>query len=151
MSKIITIGGKKIGDDQHLFIIAEGGVNHNSQLDLALKLIDEAAFAGADAIKFQTWRAEQLVTRAGKMADYQKRNTGKEKSQFDMLRRLELGEVWYPDLIQHAKDRRIILLSTPHGGFEAVDLMEHYNFPEFKFASGDIINLPLLAKTALSI
>lgn len=148
MAKVIRIGDKKIGDGQPVFVIAEGGVNHNNQLDLALKLIDEAAIAGADAIKFQTWRAEQLVTRAGKMADYQKRNTGREESQFDMLKRLELKEEWYPQLADRAKEKGIILLSAPHGGFEAVDLMEKYNFPAFKFASGDITNLPLLEYAA---
>lgn len=148
MSERIIIGNKKVDVDQPAFIIAEGGVNHNGRLDLALQLIDAATDAGADAIKFQTWRAEQLVTRAGKMADYQKRNTGKEESQFNMLKGLELQEEWYPQLLQHARDKGIILLSTPHGGFEAVDLMERYNFPAFKFASGDITNLPLLEYAA---
>lgn len=148
MVKEISISGKKIGPGQPCFVIAEGGVNHNSRLDLALRLIDAAADAGADAIKFQTWRAEQLVTQAGKMADYQKRNTGKTESQLDMLRRLELKEDWYPDLIAHAIKRRIILLSTPHGGFASVDLMEKYDFPAFKFGSGDITNLPVLEYAA---
>ena len=145
---LINIGGKNVGDNQPVFVIAEGGVNHNSNLDLALKLIDAAADAGADAIKFQTWRAEQLVTKAGKMAEYQKRNTGKEESQFDMLKKLELKEGWYPQLFQRAKEKGIILLSTPHGGFEAIDFMEQYNFPAFKIASGDITNLPFLEYAA---
>lgn len=148
MVKEISIAGKKIGSGQPCFIIAEGGVNHNSRLDLALKLIDAAKDAGADAIKFQTFRAEQLVTGTGMMADYQKRNTGKTESQLDMLRRLELKEQWYPDLIAHAKKRKIVLLSTPHGGFESVDLMEKYDFPAFKFGSGDITNLPVLEYAA---
>lgn len=148
MPKLISIGGKKIGEGFPVFIIAEGGVNHNSRLDLALDLIDAAADAGADAIKFQTWRAEQLVTRTGKMADYQKRNIGKEESQFEMLKKLELKEHWYPQLIQRAKEKGIILMSTPHGGFESVDLMQKYNFPAFKFGSGEITNLPLLEYAA---
>ncbi len=148
MRKEIKIGSKSIGGDYPVFIIAEGGVNHNGRLDLALNLIDAAAETEADAIKFQTWRAEQLVTKAGKMAEYQKRNTGKEESQFEMLKKLELKEEWYPQLIKHAQDRGIILLSAPHGGFEAVDLMEKYNFPAFKFPSGDITNLPLLKYAA---
>lgn len=148
MPKLISIGGKKIGEGFPVFIIAEGGVNHNSRLDLALDLIDAAADAGADAIKFQTWRAEQLVTRAGKMADYQKRNIGKEESQFEMLKKLELKEHWYPQLIKRAKEKGIILLSTPHGGFESVDFLQKYNFPAFKFGSGEITNLPLLEYAA---
>lgn len=148
MQKFIRIANKKIGPGEPVFIIAEGGVNHNSKLDLALKLIDAAAKTGADAIKFQTWRAEELVIRVGKMADYQKRNTGKEESQFEMLKRLELREDWYPELIERAKERGIILLSTPHGGFESVKLMEKYDFPAFKFGSGDITNLPVLEYTA---
>lgn len=148
MVKGFKIGDKKVGIGQSVFVIAEGGVNHNSRLDLALKLIDAAAEAGADAIKFQTWRAEQLVTKSGKMADYQKRNTGKEESQFEMLKKLELKEEWYPALIKRAKQKEIILLSTPHGGFESVDLLVKYNFPAFKFGSGDITNLPLLEYAA---
>ncbi|KKS95707.1 N-acetylneuraminate synthase [Candidatus Giovannonibacteria bacterium RIFCSPLOWO2_01_FULL_43_160] len=146
--KDIIIQGKKVNYGLTPFIIAEGGVNHNSDLDLAIKLIDAAAEAGADAIKFQTWRAEQLATKAGKMADYQKRNIGKEESQFDMLKKLELKEKWYPQLIKRAKEKNIILLSTPHGGFEAIDFMERYNFPAFKIASGDITNLPFLEYAA---
>ncbi len=148
MRKEIKIGSRSIGDDDPVFIIAEGGVNHNGKLDLALKLIDAAAEAGADAIKFQTWRAEQLVTKAGKMADYQKRNTGKDESQFEMLKKLELNENWYPVLMKRAEEKGIILLSAPHGGFEAVDLMKEYNFPAYKIPSGDITNLPLLEYAA---
>lgn len=148
MTELIKIADKKVGIGQPVFVIAEGGVNHNSRLDLALRLIDEAAKVGADAIKFQTWRAEQIVTRSGKMADYQKRNTGKEESQFEMLKKLELKEEWYPALIKRAKQKGIILLSTPHGGFESVDLLVKYNFLAFKFGSGDITNLPLLEYAA---
>lgn len=144
MLKPLIIGNKKVNFDQPTFIIAEAGVNHNGRLDLALKLIDSAADAGADAIKFQTWRVEDLVTKFGKMASYQKRNLKREVSQFEMLKSLELKEKWYPKLIKRAKEKKIILLSTPHGGFEAVDLMQKFNFPAFKFSSGDITNLPLL-------
>ncbi len=120
----ITIQGKKIGKGATTpFIIAEAGVNHNGKLDLALKLVDVAANAGADAVKFQTWRAGELVTMEGKMAGYQIQNTGKEESQYDMLKRLEFSEAWYPKLIARAKEKNIILLSAPHGGFPAVDLM----------------------------
>lgn len=148
MPKLINIGGKLIGGNQPVFIIAEAGVNHNGRLDLALKLIDEAAKAGADAVKFQTFKAEQVVTAAGEMADYQKKNLGKIESQLAMLKKLELKEKYYPVLIKRAKERKIIFLSTPHGGFESVDFLQKLKIPAFKFGSGDLTNLPLLEYAA---
>ncbi len=147
-SKCLKIGGRPVGKGHPVFVIAEAGVNHNGNFDLALKLIDSAAEAGADAVKFQTFRAEQVVTSAGKMADYQKRNIGKEDSQIEMLRGLELKEDWYPALIKRAKEKGIIFISTPHGGMESVDLLESCNVPAFKFGSGDLTNLPLLEYAA---
>src|SRR5205814_5252301 len=117
------IGNYKVSYDNDPFIIAEAGVNHNGNRETALNLIDAAAEAGADAVKFQTFRAEQVVTVAGQMADYQKRNLGKENSQIEMLRVLELKEDWYPDLIKRAQEKGIIFISKLHGGKEAVDLM----------------------------
>ncbi len=146
--KPIFIQNKKVNYGLKPFVIAEAGVNHNGSLDLALKLVDAAAFAGADAIKFQTFRAEQVVTVSGKMADYQKRNLGKEESQMKMLKKLELKEKHYPALIQRAKERNIIFLSTPHGGFESADFLQKLKIPAFKFGSGDLTNLPLLEYAA---
>ena len=148
MIKGITIGRKKIGPGQPVFITAEAGVNHNQKLGLALKLIDAAADAGADAVKFQTARPEQVVTAAGEMADYQKKNIGKSESQLEMIKKLLPPEYWYPKLIRHAKKRGIIFFSTPHGGFASVDLLEGLGVPMFKFGSGDLTNLPLLAHAA---
>lgn len=146
--KNIFIAGKKIGYSSSPFVIAEAGVNHNGSLDLALRLIDAAADAGADAVKFQTFRAEQVVTASGEMADYQKRNTGKEENQVEMLRKLELDEKYYPALIKRAEERNIIFLSTPHGGMESADLLQKFKIPAFKFGSGDLTNLPLLEYAA---
>lgn len=146
--KLLKISNKIIGQDHLIFIIAEAGVNHNGRLDLALKLIDAAADAGADAVKFQTFRAEQVVTASGKMADYQKRNLGKSESQLAMLKKLELKEEYYPALIKRAKKRGIIFLSTPHGGFESVDFLQKLKISAFKFGSGDLTNLPLLEYAA---
>lgn len=146
--KDLIIGGYKVNYGNPPFIIAEAGVNHNGDFDLAMKLVDAAAETGADAVKFQTFRAEQLVTKAGKMADYQKKNVGKEESQLEMLKKLELKEEWYPALIKRAKEKGILFISTPHGGKESVDLLESYGVPAFKFGSGDLTNLPLLEYAA---
>ena len=146
--RFIKISNKIIGKNQPVFIIAEAGVNHNGRLDLALKLIDAAAATGVDAVKFQTFRAEQVVTVSGKMADYQKKNLGKSGSQLAMLKKLELKEKYYPALIKRAKERGIVFLSTPHGGFESVVFLQKLKIPAFKFGSGDLTNLPLLEYAA---
>src|SRR3989344_3936024 len=148
MGRTMKIQGRILGNSKLVFIIAEAGVNHNHQLDLALKLVNAAANAGADAVKFQTFRAEQVVTEAGIMADYQKKNTGKTESQLDMLRKLEFSEPWYPKVIVHCKKRGIIFLSTPHGSFDSIDLLQKLGVPAFKFGSGDLATLPILEYAA---
>lgn len=144
----IKIGDKFIGPNQPVFIIAEAGVNHNHRLDLALKLVDTAADAGANAVKFQTFKAEQVVTETGVMAEYQKKNIGKTESQLDMLRKLEFSESWYPKVIAHCKKRGIIFLSTPHGSFDSIDLLQKLGVSAFKFGSGDLTTLPILEYAA---
>lgn len=146
--KDIIINSHKINCGEPVFIIAEAGVNHNHQLDLALKLVDAAADAGANAVKFQTFKAEQVVTEAGVMAEYQKKNIGKTESQLDMLRKLEFMEDWYPKVIAHCKKRGIIFLSTPHGSFASIDLLQKLGVPAFKFGSGDLTTLPILEYAA---
>lgn len=146
--KNIKISNKIIGLGKPVFIVAEAGVNHNGKFDLVLKLIDAAALAGADAIKFQTFKAEQVVTARADMAKYQKKNTGKAESQASMLKKLEFKEGWYAEAIRHSKKRGIIFFSTPHGGFASVDLLQGLGMPVFKFGSGDLTNLPLLAYAA---
>jgi N,N'-diacetyllegionaminate synthase len=148
MKKIIKISNKLIGVNQPVFIIAEAGVNHNGSLETALKLIDAAAEAKVDAIKFQTFQAEDLVTDRAEMASYQKRNLGKTESQLKMLRKLELPENFYSPIIKRCREKKIIFLSTPHGGFKAVDLLQHLKVPAFKFGSGDLNNFPLLQYAA---
>ena len=144
----MKIGTKTLGSKQPVFIIAEAGVNHNHEFDLALKLVDAAADAGADAVKFQTFRAGQVVTEQGVMAEYQKKNIGKTESQIEMLRKLEFSEDWYPKVIEHCKKRGIIFLSTPHGSFASIDLLQNLGIPAFKFGSGDLTSLPILAYAA---
>jgi N-acetylneuraminate synthase len=148
MTNYIKIGNKAIGAGRPVFVIAEAGVNHNSKLDLALKLVDAAKDAGADAVKFQTFKAEQVVVKSGSMAEYQKRNLGKTESQLAMLKKLELKEEWYGRVMGYCKKKGIIFLSTPHGGFESVDFLQSVKVPAFKFGSGDLTNLPLLELAA---
>ena len=146
--KDIKIGNKIVGENKKPFVIAEAGVNHNGSLELALKLIDKAKEAGADAIKFQTFKAEQVVTSSGVMADYQKKNLGKNESQIEMLRKLELKEEFYEKLLKRCRELDIVFISTPHGGFESVDFLHKCGVPAFKFGSGEITNLPVLAYAA---
>src|SRR3989344_4189000 len=145
--KNIVIQGKKVGYGSPVFIVAEAGVNHNADLDTALKMIDVAAEAGADAIKFETFKAENLVTPDAGMADYQKRNTGKIESQFAMLKKLELPEDFYPILIKRSKERNIIFLSSAFSESD-VDLLTSFNVPAYKIPSGEITNIPYLKHTA---
>lgn len=124
-------------------IIAEAGVNHNGNVDLAMRLVDAAAESGADVVKFQTFDAGRLVTAAARKADYQARATGGAESQFEMLRRLELSAEAHRALIAHCATRGITFLST---GFdiESVDLLVALGVERFKIPSGEITNLPYL-------
>ena len=124
------------------FIIAEAGVNHNGSIVLAKKLIDKAVDAGVDAIKFQTFKSENLVTKNARKADYQKKNTGSE-SQYNMLKKLELSHEDFLELYAYCNKKEILFLSTPFD-FESVDLLEKINVPLYKISSGDLTNTPLL-------
>ena len=131
----------------HTFIIAEGGVNHNGDVGRAHSLIDAAADAGVDAIKFQTWRAEGLATAEAPKAAYQLETTGSGGNQLDMLRELELPEEAIPELIAHAQDRGIRFLSTPHD-WEAIDILDRFDVFAYKVGSPDLTNIPWLAHMA---
>lgn len=124
-------------------IIAEAGVNHNGDLELARQLIDAAAEAGADLVKFQTFNANRLATRSAKKADYQTKSTDSKESQHEMLRRLELSAEMHNELIAHCAARSIGFFST---GFdiESVDLLVSLGQDQFKIPSGEITNLPYL-------
>jgi N-acetylneuraminate synthase len=143
----LEAAGRPIGPGRPCFLIAEAGVNHNGSLDLALRLVDAAADAEADAVKFQTFRAERLATRAAPKADYQLRRTGTEESQLEMLRRLELSAEAHRRLADHCRWRRLHFLSTPFDE-ESADLLAGLGVPLFKVPSGEITNLPLLAHVA---
>lgn len=124
-------------------LIAEAGVNHNGDLDTALRLVDAAADAGADIVKFQTFKAKNLVTESAVMAEYQKRNIGAEESQLQMLEKLELSYEDHHSIIQHCKKRNIRFLSTAFD-FESLAFLETLNMGLWKIPSGEITNLPYL-------
>jgi len=138
--------GGFLGRFDGVFIIAEVGVNHNGDVELAKRMVDAAKESGADAVKFQTFRAEDLVTRGTRTAGYQKETTG-EGSQFDMIAKLVLAPEEYIDLCGYCAEKEIMFLSTPFD-FSSVDLLESLDVPAFKLSSGDITNLPLLAYIA---
>jgi len=142
-----SIAGRAIGAGHPCFVIAEAGVNHNGSLPTALALVDAAAEAGADAVKFQTFRADRLVTSGAPKADYQIRNTGNDESQQSMLKALELDEAMHLALMDHCRQRGILFLSTPFEETSA-DLLERLDLPAFKLPSGEITNLPFLAHVA---
>ena len=126
-----------------VFIIAEAGVNHNGSIDLARRLIDEASNSGADAVKFQTFKAENLVTKNSKKAEYQKKTTDKNESQFDMIKKLELDIDAHKELISYCQSKKIIFLSSPFDQ-DSVELLNDLGLGIFKIPSGEITNLPYL-------
>ncbi len=125
-----------------VFIIAEAGVNHNGDINLAKKLIDVAVNAGVDAVKFQTWKTELLVTKEAKQAEYQIENTSIEESQFDMLKKLELSYSDFKELKTYCDLKKIMFLSTPDEIPSANFLVDLQDI--FKIGSGEITNLPYL-------
>jgi N,N'-diacetyllegionaminate synthase len=139
----IRIGNRFVGDGEHTFVVAEAGISHNGDVGLAKKLIDAAQKAGADAVKFQTFKAEDLVTKTAEKAEYQKKTTGTEESQFAMVRKLELEEQDFEKLFDHAHKKGIMFLSSPFDK-QSVDLLDRLGVPAFKIASGEITNFPLL-------
>jgi N-acetylneuraminate synthase len=130
-----------------VFIIAEAGVNHNGSLDLAVQLIDAAKAGGADAVKFQTFRADALATRSAEKAPYQERTTASAESQFEMLQRLELDAAAHRHLIDHCRQVGIQFLSSPFDA-ESADLLASLDVQLFKVPSGEITNLPFLEHLA---
>lgn len=140
------IGKHTIGSGHPTFIIAEAGVNHNGDPELAKRLIDVAAEAGADAVKFQTFKAKDGMTRAVKKASYQATNTGSEGTMYDMVRRLELEYDVFNDLKTYCEEKGILFLSSPHTP-DATPFLANL-IPAFKIGSGDLDNLPFLQEAA---
>ena len=133
----------------HTYIIAEAGVNHNGQLDLALKLCDAAKEAGVDCVKFQTWQTEKIVTRKAEKATYQSENTNDaEESQFDMLKKLELSYKDFRLVQEHCNKIGIDFLSTPDEEYSLAFLMNELHLPLIKIGSGEVTNIPYLRQMA---
>jgi N,N'-diacetyllegionaminate synthase len=126
-----------------VIIIAEAGVNHNGSIKLAKKLIDVAAEAGADFVKFQTFKAETLVTKTADKAEYQKEITNTNESQFEMIKKLELDRKTHEELIDYCNTKDIQFLSTAFD-HDSIELLAELNIPLFKIPSGEITNLPYL-------
>ena len=131
-----------------VFIIAEAGVNHNGSIELAYKLIDIAVEAGADAVKFQTFKAENLVTKSADKADYQKQTTDESESQFEMIKKLELDFDIHKKLINYCKEKDIMFLSTPFD-HDSIDMLDNLGISVIKIPSGEITNLPYLRHIGL--
>ncbi|MBF0587754.1 MAG: N-acetylneuraminate synthase [Magnetococcales bacterium] len=146
-NRVIRTGHLKIGPGRPCFLIAEVGVNHNGDMTLARSLIDAARAAGADAVKFQTFKSEQVIAAEAPKAAYQKRSTGADESQLDMVRALELPDRAFAELQRHACDQGILFFSTPFD-HHSVDLLATLEVPLFKIPSGEITNHPLLAHVA---
>lgn len=130
-----------------VFIIAEAGVNHNGDIEIAKKLVDKAAEAGVDAVKFQTFKTENIVCKNAEKAEYQKAATDMKQSQYDMLKKLELTDIMHKELIEHCKKKGLLFLSTPFD-LGSIDYLVQLGIEIMKVPSGEITNFPYLRKIA---
>lgn len=140
---ITLSSGDGIGKGHRCFIIAEAGVNHNGSRDIAFQMVDAAARAGANAIKFQTFNPTSVVSVEAPKAKYQERTTGKGQSQLEMLHGLALSADDHGSLVQYCRQKGVMFLSTPFDK-ESIELLAKYDPPLLKVASGEITNSPFL-------
>ena len=133
----------------HVLIIAEAGVNHNGSIEIAKQLVDKVVEAGVDFIKFQTFKAENLVSKSAKQAEYQKKNMGKvaDDSQYNMLKKLELSQQDHQTLIDYCNKKKVKFFSTPFD-LESIDYLHSLNLGLWKIPSGEITNYPYIKKIA---
>lgn len=143
MIKSFSIGNRKFGSDYPCFIIAEAGVNHNGSLEIAKRLIDTAVEAEVDAVKFQTFKTEDVILTDIEKAPYQKGTTNATESQTEMLKKLETDEGFHVSLVEYCTEKNIIFLSTPYGE-ESLNLLMELDVPAIKIASTDTTNLLFL-------
>ena len=146
-NKILKVKDKVISDKSPTFIIAEAGVNHGGNMNVAKKLIEIAANAGADAVKFQTFKSENLILKDVKKAPYQQKTTSTEESQLDMLKKLEVSREQNLELKRYCEEKNIIFLTTPFDE-SSLDEIDELDLPAYKVASTDTTNLPFLKKIA---
>jgi len=142
----IRINGREIGEGEPVFIIAEAGVNHNGDMALAKRLVQVAKEAGADAVKFQTFKTEGVVSKKAEMAEYQKESMKSSDSQYDLIKALELDYDCFIQLKEYCDEVGILFLSTPHSD-DAVEFLDSL-VPIHKIGSGDLTNLPFLEYVA---
>ena len=133
--------------EKKVFIIAEAGDNHNGDYNLALQLVDKAVEAGADCVKFQTFIAENVISKFAQKAEYQKETTGEEESQYEMVKKLELPFEQFRSIKKYYEEKNILFLSTPFD-LDSIDFLEEIQIPFWKIPSGEITNLPYLEKIA---
>ncbi len=146
MRMVVKIGHLSVDNSSPVVIIAEAGVNHNGDINLAKKLIDEAKNCGCDIVKFQTYDADKLLIKTAKKPEYQIRNTSSSETQYEMLKRLQLDYTDFSDLQDYAKEVGIVFLSTPYD-FASVDYLNSIEIAAFKLASIEIVNHPLIEYT----
>lgn len=147
MSAPVDIGGRLVGPGEPLYFVAEAGVNHDGRLEQALQLVDAAADAGADAVKFQIFDADRLVARGTPKAAYQETVSAPAETQDEMLRRLQLDRAAFEEIVKHARSRGIAFIASPFDE-ASVDLLVELGAPAIKIASPDLVNLPLVAYAA---
>lgn len=143
----MLIAGRSVGQGFPCFVIAEAGVNHNGDFALACRLVDAAADAGADAVKFQTFSAEQVIAESAPKAQYQLQTTSTAESQLDMARRLELKPEAFHALADRCRQRGIMFLSTPFDE-GSVFVLRDCGVPAYKIPSGELTNVPLVVTIA---
>lgn len=143
----IKVGQKFIGEGSPVFVIAEAGVNHNGDLETARRMVKAAAEAGADAVKFQTFRAEDFVSSPAVSYSYESQGKKVTEPILDMFRRLELPRSWHEELLKYARSLGLIPFSTPQD-LEAVELLLSLDVSLFKVGSDDLTNLPFLSEIA---
>lgn len=147
--KVVTIGKKPVGGDNPCFIIAEAGCNHNQSLDLAKKLVDMAVVAEADAVKFQSYHAENMYSKMTPMMEhFRKRlNASADATMFDLIKMTELPWEMHTPIVEYCREKETVFFSTPFE-LEAVDLLEQFEVPAYKIASFEMTHFPLLKKAA---
>ena len=147
MVEAIEIAGRKIGPGYPCLIIAEVGVNHNGILEMARQLVDAAKRAGAEAVKFQTFKAEKVISPSAPKAVYQVETIGEGENQLETVKNLELPFSAFGELFEHCRERGILFLSTPFDE-ESADFLERLGVTAFQAPLGEITNLPFLAHLA---